>query len=93
MCVRLCVPAHLKKKKEQVMTNWEQGIRNISFGACMLLLSWKYTLKSHYPFLLLLYEQVVNTYTPGKKIWLEGMVTTSAGGTNNLSDSYAAGFL
>ncbi|XP_063101157.1 inactive heparanase-2 isoform X1 [Cavia porcellus] len=38
-------------------------------------------------------QKVVNTYTPGKKIWLEGMVTTSAGGTNNLSDSYAAGFL
>ncbi|XP_034519008.1 inactive heparanase-2 isoform X1 [Ailuropoda melanoleuca] len=38
-------------------------------------------------------QKVVNTYTPGKKIWLEGVVTTSAGGTNNLSDSYAAGFL
>ena len=50
-------------------------------------------LKSHYLLLLLLCEQVVNTYTPGKKIWLEGVVTTSAGGTNNLSDSYAAGFL
>ena len=49
--------------------------------------------KSHYLLLLLLCEQVVNTYTPGKKIWLEGVVTTSAGGTNNLSDSYAAGFL
>ncbi|XP_038600091.1 inactive heparanase-2 [Tachyglossus aculeatus] len=38
-------------------------------------------------------QKVVNTYAPGKKIWLEGVVTTSAGGTNNLSDSYAAGFL
>ncbi|KAM6184175.1 inactive heparanase-2 isoform 1-T1 [Erethizon dorsatum] len=38
-------------------------------------------------------QKVVNTYTPGKKIWLEGVVTTSAGGTNNLSDSYASGFL
>ncbi|CAO2585554.1 Inactive heparanase-2 [Lemmus lemmus] len=38
-------------------------------------------------------QKVVNTYTPGKRIWLEGVVTTSAGGTNNLSDSYAAGFL
>ncbi|XP_054545978.1 inactive heparanase-2 isoform X1 [Talpa occidentalis] len=38
-------------------------------------------------------QKVVNTYTPGKKIWLEGVVTTSAGGTNNLSDSFAAGFL
>lgn len=37
--------------------------------------------------------QVVNTYTPGKKIWLEGIGATSAGGMNNLSDSYAAGFL
>uniref|UniRef100_A0A8C3QMT5 HPSE2 protein n=1 Tax=Cyanoderma ruficeps TaxID=181631 RepID=A0A8C3QMT5_9PASS len=36
---------------------------------------------------------VVNTYTPGKKIWLEGVGMTSAGGMNNLSDSYAAGFL
>ncbi|NWT12760.1 HPSE2 protein, partial [Vireo altiloquus] len=38
-------------------------------------------------------QKVVNTYTPGKKIWLEGVGTTSAGGMNNLSDSYAAGFL
>ncbi|XP_032747891.1 inactive heparanase-2 isoform X1 [Rattus rattus] len=38
-------------------------------------------------------QKVVSTYTPGKKIWLEGIVTTSAGGANNLSDSYAAGFL
>uniref|UniRef100_A0A8B9P9S9 Heparanase 2 (inactive) n=1 Tax=Apteryx owenii TaxID=8824 RepID=A0A8B9P9S9_APTOW len=43
--------------------------------------------------LLLSYVQVVNTYTPGKKIWLEGVGATSAGGMNNLSDSYAAGFL
>ncbi|XP_030426570.1 inactive heparanase-2 isoform X1 [Gopherus evgoodei] len=38
-------------------------------------------------------QKVVNTYAPGKKIWLEGIGATSAGGTNNLSDSYAAGFL
>ncbi|EOA95109.1 Heparanase-2, partial [Anas platyrhynchos] len=38
-------------------------------------------------------QKVVNTYTPGKKIWLEGIGATSAGGMNNLSDSYAAGFL
>ncbi|KFO54330.1 Inactive heparanase-2, partial [Corvus brachyrhynchos] len=38
-------------------------------------------------------QKVVNTYTPGKKIWLEGVGTTSTGGMNNLSDSYAAGFL
>ncbi|XP_009071787.1 PREDICTED: inactive heparanase-2 [Acanthisitta chloris] len=38
-------------------------------------------------------QKVVSTYTPGKKIWLEGVGTTSAGGMNNLSDSYAAGFL
>ncbi|XP_071604673.1 inactive heparanase-2 isoform X3 [Heliangelus exortis] len=38
-------------------------------------------------------QKVVNTYTPGKRIWLEGVGMTSAGGMNNLSDSYAAGFL
>ncbi|NXM13605.1 HPSE2 protein, partial [Ploceus nigricollis] len=38
-------------------------------------------------------QKVVNTYTPGKKIWLEGVGMTTAGGMNNLSDSYAAGFL
>uniref|UniRef100_A0A8C8R4T4 Heparanase 2 (inactive) n=1 Tax=Pelusios castaneus TaxID=367368 RepID=A0A8C8R4T4_9SAUR len=38
-------------------------------------------------------DAVVNTYTPGKRIWLEGIGATSAGGMNNLSDSYAAGFL
>ncbi|NXK47766.1 HPSE2 protein, partial [Chauna torquata] len=38
-------------------------------------------------------QKVVNMYTPGKKIWLEGIGATSAGGMNNLSDSYAAGFL
>uniref|UniRef100_A0A8V0Z721 Heparanase 2 (inactive) n=1 Tax=Gallus gallus TaxID=9031 RepID=A0A8V0Z721_CHICK len=38
-------------------------------------------------------QKVVNAYTPGKKIWLEGVGATSAGGMNNLSDSYAAGFL
>lgn len=59
----------------------------------VFLLTCEQLLKVSYPRLLLLCEQVVNTYTPGKKIWLEGVVTTSAGGTNNLSDSYAAGFL
>ncbi|NXS40110.1 HPSE2 protein, partial [Balaeniceps rex] len=38
-------------------------------------------------------QKVVNAYTPGKKIWLEGVGATSTGGMNNLSDSYAAGFL
>ncbi|XP_050814771.1 inactive heparanase-2 isoform X3 [Gopherus flavomarginatus] len=38
-------------------------------------------------------QKVVNSYAPGKKIWLEGIGATSAGGMNNLSDSYAAGFL
>ncbi|KFO98316.1 Inactive heparanase-2, partial [Calypte anna] len=38
-------------------------------------------------------QKVLNTYTPGKRIWLEGVGMTSAGGMNNLSDSYAAGFL
>ncbi|XP_068806040.1 inactive heparanase-2 isoform X4 [Struthio camelus] len=38
-------------------------------------------------------QKVVSTYAPGKKIWLEGVGATSAGGMNNLSDSYAAGFL
>ncbi|KFO76568.1 Inactive heparanase-2, partial [Cuculus canorus] len=38
-------------------------------------------------------QKVLNTYTPGKKIWLEGIGATSSGGMNNLSDSYAAGFL
>ncbi|KFV82776.1 Inactive heparanase-2, partial [Struthio camelus australis] len=38
-------------------------------------------------------QKVLSTYAPGKKIWLEGVGATSAGGMNNLSDSYAAGFL
>ncbi|XP_069719653.1 inactive heparanase-2 isoform X2 [Phaenicophaeus curvirostris] len=38
-------------------------------------------------------QKVVSMYTPGKKIWLEGIGATSSGGMNNLSDSYAAGFL
>lgn len=81
------------RKKAQIMTPWKQEIRSTSLRECMFLLMWEYFLKPHYPLLLLLCKQVVNTYTPGKKIWLEGVVTTSAGGTNNLSDSYAAGFL
>lgn len=59
----------------------------------MSLLFWEQLLKISVSPSAFLCEQVVNTYTPGKKIWLEGVVTTSAGGTNNLSDSYAAGFL
>ncbi|NXW64520.1 HPSE2 protein, partial [Eurystomus gularis] len=38
-------------------------------------------------------QKVLNTYAPGKRIWLEGVGATSSGGMNNLSDSYAAGFL
>ncbi|XP_028324405.1 inactive heparanase-2 [Gouania willdenowi] len=37
--------------------------------------------------------KVVNTYTPGKKVWLGGLGPAWAGGINNLSDTYAAGFL
>ncbi|XP_029465961.1 inactive heparanase-2 isoform X1 [Rhinatrema bivittatum] len=38
-------------------------------------------------------QKVVNTYAPGKKIWLGGVGTAWARDTNNLSDTYAAGFL
>uniref|UniRef100_H3A912 Heparanase 2 (inactive) n=1 Tax=Latimeria chalumnae TaxID=7897 RepID=H3A912_LATCH len=38
-------------------------------------------------------KEVVNFYTPGKKVWLGGVGPAWAGGTNNLSDTYAAGFL
>ncbi|XP_047458547.1 inactive heparanase-2 isoform X1 [Mugil cephalus] len=37
--------------------------------------------------------KVVNTHTPGKKVWLSGLGPAWAGGINNLSDTYAAGFL
>ncbi|KAG7462472.1 hypothetical protein MATL_G00185200 [Megalops atlanticus] len=37
--------------------------------------------------------KVVKTHTPGKKVWLGGVGPAWAGGTNNLSDTYAAGFL
>ncbi|XP_028651519.1 inactive heparanase-2 [Erpetoichthys calabaricus] len=37
--------------------------------------------------------KVVKTYAPGKKVWLGGVGPAWAGGTNNLSDTYAAGFL
>ncbi|XP_071382728.1 inactive heparanase-2 [Centroberyx affinis] len=37
--------------------------------------------------------KVVNTHAPGKKVWLGGVGPAWAGGTNNLSDTYAAGFL
>uniref|UniRef100_A0A667YEE3 Heparanase 2 n=1 Tax=Myripristis murdjan TaxID=586833 RepID=A0A667YEE3_9TELE len=37
--------------------------------------------------------KVVNTHTPGKKVWLGGFGPAWAGGTNNLSHTYAAGFL
>lgn len=37
--------------------------------------------------------QVVNTHSPGKKVWLSGLAPAWAGGTSNLSDTYAAGFL
>ncbi|XP_043912765.1 inactive heparanase-2 [Protopterus annectens] len=38
-------------------------------------------------------QNVVNSYVPGKKVWLGGVGPAWAGGTNNLSDTYAAGFL
>ncbi|KAG7216388.1 hypothetical protein INR49_021793, partial [Caranx melampygus] len=37
--------------------------------------------------------KVVNTHTPGKKVWLGGLGPAWAGGISNLSDTYAAGFL
>ncbi|XP_056147995.1 inactive heparanase-2 [Lampris incognitus] len=37
--------------------------------------------------------KVVNTHAPGKKVWLGGVGPAWSGGTNNLSDTYAAGFL
>ncbi|KAF7648066.1 hypothetical protein LDENG_00162410 [Lucifuga dentata] len=37
--------------------------------------------------------KVVNTHAPGKKVWLGGLGPAWAGGTSNLSDTYAAGFL
>ncbi|XP_041715408.1 inactive heparanase-2-like [Coregonus clupeaformis] len=36
---------------------------------------------------------VVNSHAPGKKVWLSGVGPAWSGGTNNLSDTYAAGFL
>ncbi|XP_069467640.1 inactive heparanase-2 [Ambystoma mexicanum] len=38
-------------------------------------------------------QKVVNTYTPGKKMWLGGVGTAWSRGTNHLSNTYAAGFL
>uniref|UniRef100_A0A3P8V3H8 Heparanase 2 (inactive) n=1 Tax=Cynoglossus semilaevis TaxID=244447 RepID=A0A3P8V3H8_CYNSE len=35
---------------------------------------------------------LVNTHTPGKKVWLGGLGPAWTGGINNLSDTYAAGF-
>ncbi|XP_044154726.1 inactive heparanase-2 [Bufo gargarizans] len=37
--------------------------------------------------------KVVNVHTPGKKVWLGGVGAPWSRGTNNLSDTYAAGFL
>lgn len=37
--------------------------------------------------------QVVNTHTPGKKVWLGGLGPAWTGGMSNLSDTFAAGFL
>ncbi|XP_058508195.1 inactive heparanase-2 [Solea solea] len=37
--------------------------------------------------------KVVNTHTLGKKVWLGGLGPAWAGGSSNLSDTYAAGFL
>ncbi|KAM9324822.1 inactive heparanase-2 [Gastrophryne carolinensis] len=38
-------------------------------------------------------QKVVNMHTPGKKVWLGGIGAPWSRGTNNLSDTYAAGFL
>ncbi|XP_078421250.1 inactive heparanase-2 isoform X1 [Cetorhinus maximus] len=38
-------------------------------------------------------HRVVNSHAPGKKVWLGGVGPAWAGGTTNLSDTYAAGFL
>ncbi|XP_053307180.1 inactive heparanase-2 [Spea bombifrons] len=38
-------------------------------------------------------QKVVNMYSPGKKVWLGGVAAPWSRGTNNLSDTYAAGFL
>ncbi|XP_048465184.1 inactive heparanase-2 [Rhincodon typus] len=38
-------------------------------------------------------HRVVNSHVPGKKVWLGGVGPAWAGGTTNLSDTYAAGFL
>ncbi|XP_008427866.1 inactive heparanase-2 isoform X2 [Poecilia reticulata] len=37
--------------------------------------------------------KVVNTHTPGKKVWLGGLGPAWAGGINNLSETYASSFL
>ncbi|MBN3275469.1 HPSE2 protein, partial [Polyodon spathula] len=37
--------------------------------------------------------KAVKTHAPGKKVWLGGVGPAWTGGTNNLSDTYAAGFL
>lgn len=37
--------------------------------------------------------QVVNAHSHDKKVWLSGLAPAWAGGTSNLSDTYAAGFL
>ncbi|XP_068113898.1 inactive heparanase-2 [Hyperolius riggenbachi] len=38
-------------------------------------------------------QKVVYTHAPGKKVWLGGSGAPWSRGTNNLSDTYAAGFL
>ncbi|CAH2325393.1 inactive heparanase-2 [Pelobates cultripes] len=38
-------------------------------------------------------QKVVNMHAPGKKVWLGGVGAPWSRGTNNLSDTYAAGFL
>uniref|UniRef100_UPI00398E9C75 inactive heparanase-2 n=1 Tax=Pristiophorus japonicus TaxID=55135 RepID=UPI00398E9C75 len=38
-------------------------------------------------------HRVVNSHAPGKKVWLGGVGPAWTGGTTNLSDTYAAGFL
>ncbi|XP_032889961.1 inactive heparanase-2 [Amblyraja radiata] len=38
-------------------------------------------------------QRIVNSHAPGKKVWLAGVGPSWAGGTSNLSDTFAAGFL
>ncbi len=43
--------------------------------------------------LIFIIFQIVQTHAPEKRVWLGGVGPAWAGGTNNLSDTFAAGFL